>query len=1184
MPSSGPEAGGTAVTVTGSNFRSGMTARFGATSATNVLVVTPTTLTAVSPAGTGTVAVTLNNADNESAVLTSAFTYTPAIVAPTITSAQPTSGPLTGGNGVLLTGTGFQSGAAVTVGGAPAPGVIVTSGTQLTFTAPAAPAGAGPYAIVVTNPDAGAASFNSYTYLPQSTPTITDVSPASGPGTGGTTTVLTGTGFAVGATVTMCGQQVAPSSVSASSIVFATPTCGALGATTITVTNPDGGAASAPGGYTYTAAPSITSVSPARGTVNGGTTLTITGTGFQPGAGVLVDATAGTSVVVVSPTSILATTPAHPAGLVPVRVSNPDGGVATRANAYTYAVISTPDITAVSPASGTPGTVVTLGGSGFVDGATVTMCGVTATAGFVSAAQVTFAVPAACPPGAQDITLTNPDGGNDTIGGGFQVGAGTSTPTASSLSPVTGPTTGGTRVGITGSGFLNGATVQFGASPASSVVVVSSTLVVATSPAGAAGLVTVQVVNPDTGSALVPGGFTYVAQSTPIITGVLPAQGPTTGGVAVQISGAGFQPGAVVLLGGTPAQVTSITPDALSIITPACSAGPQSVTVTNPDNGTVTAAGAFTCVAVSQPSITSIAPGTGSVTGGTAVQVRGSGFQPGASVTIGTAPLTSVTVVSSTVITGTTGAHAAGTVSVTVRNPDGGTAMLAAAFTYGAGSCSRTATDADGDCLPDAWETDFGLDPTSGVCPDGPQCDPDGDGEDNGEELAGGTHPRGFHRQFFAEGVVSDLFSTQFHIVAPGQGGTPAKVQVRYMRQGGAVGQTASTLFEMARPSLRVVDPVQVLGAGSHEFATVVESDVQIAAARIVNWDGTSYGSHAEIGVATPSTTWHFAEGATIGGFNLFYLLSNPAATAATVTLNYLRPFPLAPVVRQHLVPARARVTVWVNQEAPELANEEISVTLTASHPVLAERAMYRHGDGHVFLSGHAAAGVTEPRATWTFAEGATGPYFDTFLLVANPHAEDVTIRVTYMLPDGSTRQETFVVGRQSRFNIWVDTRPGMADTAFSARIEVLGAKTVIAERAMWWPGAAGTWREGHVSAGAVVAGTQWVVSQGVDGGPENHETYVLVANVGPTVATVQVDLIAEDGATDTRTITIGAETRTNIAVRDAFPSMAGKRFGVVVTSLGTSPALLVVEGSTYNDAGTVRWEGGSSALGTRLR
>ncbi|HUK11970.1 MAG TPA: S-layer homology domain-containing protein, partial [Thermoanaerobaculaceae bacterium] len=72
--------------------------------------------------------------------------------------------------------------------------------------------------------------------------------------------------------------------------------------------------------------------------------------------------------------------------------------------------------------------------------------------------------------------------------------------------------------------------------------------------------------------------------------------------------------------------------------------------------------------------------------GGTGVTVSGTGFQPYATVTIGGVNATSVSVVNATTITATTGAHAAGSVSVVVQNPDAQSATKTNAYTYGAAS------------------------------------------------------------------------------------------------------------------------------------------------------------------------------------------------------------------------------------------------------------------------------------------------------------------------------------------------------------------------------------------------------------------------------------------------------------------------------------------------------------------
>jgi len=84
------------------------------------------------------------------------------------------------------------------------------------------------------------------------------------------------------------------------------------------------------------AALSVTSVSPTSGRTAGGTAVTISGSGFQSGATVAFGGNAATKVIVVSPASITAATPPHPAGTVTITVTNPNRQSATLLNAYTY--------------------------------------------------------------------------------------------------------------------------------------------------------------------------------------------------------------------------------------------------------------------------------------------------------------------------------------------------------------------------------------------------------------------------------------------------------------------------------------------------------------------------------------------------------------------------------------------------------------------------------------------------------------------------------------------------------------------------------------------------------------------------------------------------------------------------------------------------------------------------------
>jgi hypothetical protein len=84
-------------------------------------------------------------------------------------------------------------------------------------------------------------------------------------------------------------------------------------------------------------------------------------------------------------------------------------------------------------------------------------------------------------------------------------------PTVTSVSPNTGPTAGGTSVTITGTNFSSGATVKFDSTLATSVTVVGSTSITATTPSHAAGPVNVVVTNTNGQTATLTNAFSYAA-------------------------------------------------------------------------------------------------------------------------------------------------------------------------------------------------------------------------------------------------------------------------------------------------------------------------------------------------------------------------------------------------------------------------------------------------------------------------------------------------------------------------------------------------------------------------------------------------------------------------------------------------------------------------------------------------
>jgi hypothetical protein len=86
-PTTGPADGGTAVTVTGTNFRGSTAVNFGAVLATDLIVVSDTSITCISPAGTGAVDVTVVTPGGTSAkVPADQFTYAAAPVTAKVVS------------------------------------------------------------------------------------------------------------------------------------------------------------------------------------------------------------------------------------------------------------------------------------------------------------------------------------------------------------------------------------------------------------------------------------------------------------------------------------------------------------------------------------------------------------------------------------------------------------------------------------------------------------------------------------------------------------------------------------------------------------------------------------------------------------------------------------------------------------------------------------------------------------------------------------------------------------------------------------------------------------------------------------------------------------------------------------------------------------------------------------------
>ena len=436
--------------------------------------------------------------------------------------------------------------------------------TTIVCTTPAHAAGTVDVVIVVNGLQV--TGSNAFTYQAI---TISSLGTTNGPAGGGTSVVITGTGFVngnlAGTSVTFGGTTAVVSAVTSTSITCTTP-ARATGVVDVVVTS-NGQSVTSVGAFTYL--PGLTSLDVTSGTASGGTSVTITGSGFVNGATVVSFGGSNAAITSVNPTTIVCTTPAHAAGSVDVTVSV-NGLPVTGTNAFTYL----PSLSSLDVVSGpvTGGTTVTISGIGFASGATVQFGSGSAAVTVVTPTSITCTTPAQ-PAGMVAVTVTC-NGQSATLAGAFTF----QSITISSLDTTSGSTAGGTSVIVSGTGFaagdIAGTSVVFDGL-AAVVSAVTSTTITCTTPAHAAAVVDV-VVTSNGQSTTLSAGFVYL----PIISAVDVVTGTVAGGSTIRISGSGFQNPLLVTFGGTVANVTTVTATSIDCITPAHSAGLVDVVVT----------------------------------------------------------------------------------------------------------------------------------------------------------------------------------------------------------------------------------------------------------------------------------------------------------------------------------------------------------------------------------------------------------------------------------------------------------------------------------------------------------------------------------------------------------------------------------------------------------------------------
>lgn len=518
-PDHGPTTGGTDVVIEGRFFLPDVRVTFEGRHARHVVVDSDTRLRCQTPPGNpGAADVAVIHPEGGAGVLEDGYHYIPP---PRVDSVDPPEGPDFGGQTVTIHGDYFEQDATVTVGGNPCTNVTFVSAQILTCTVPAGTPGAAD--VTVTNQDGQSGTlWGGYFY--NGPPVVISVDPPEGPIAAGEEVAVYGAGFLDGMQVFFAGVPVTVvGNVSHDRAVVKAPEAPAplwpapesgTRVVSVSVTNPapDGRSAELPDAYTYVWPPQLDSLEPDHGPTVGGTDIVARGRFFRPinnsPITVAFDDVPCLQVTVVSTTELRLVNPPGDPGYANVTVRNHPHSALVEQDAYLY--VPPPQPTRVVPPDGPTfgGETVTVHGSGFQQGAVVTIDG--APCGMVQVAADGQSLTCVTPPGQvgpADVQVTNPDGQSGTLTNGY-------TYVALLVRPPGGFTTGFTRTRLIGAGMHEGVQIFFGTTQATLVTRVSNREVVVESPPHPEGVVDVRFRNPDNTGEIAEDAFTYRVLAT----------------------------------------------------------------------------------------------------------------------------------------------------------------------------------------------------------------------------------------------------------------------------------------------------------------------------------------------------------------------------------------------------------------------------------------------------------------------------------------------------------------------------------------------------------------------------------------------------------------------------------------------------------------------------------------------
>jgi hypothetical protein len=863
--------------------------------------------------------------------------------------------------------------------------------------------------------------------------------------------------------------------------------------------------------------------------------------------------------------------------------------------------ITVPDTYAAHLAAGSQSTL-TVGGSGIVSGGSFSasnsglalgapIYGGSIATNAPTSAQIPISVSAAATLGPKDIAVAA-SGAVSILSGGVVIV--NPQPSNIAVAPVSGTADGGTGISITGQNFRSGAQVYFGGLPASNVQVVNSTTIQALTPANAAGVANVVVVNTDGTWGVQTSAFTY-SGLPPQISNVAPLSGPPS--TAVIITGTEFSSrlsDVSVLFNGASASVVSTSRTSITALVPwSATTGPITVNVAGqPVNGpafTVTAAPVSTNLAQTTGKfIDATAGGTAltfdnnddadavttlpfsftlfdkSYPAGAAIGVSTNGwlsldaftqpqFQSGTLPGITLPPALIAPFFADLFLPG--GASVIVQVVGTAPNRQLVVEWLNAGILDGQGNDLGSSITFEAVLYEGSNDIQFIYGSVSGPKSDGSSATV---GIQNSARTQGVQ--TGYNQSVVSVGTVISYHFVNGAYTTPAAPALPIDTQYSIPNLGGlsvitnGVGTTPSTGFATVQPNSNNSTPSGV-SVFSYRPGSVLVSETGVPASPLLK-NGRIYAEVA-------------------GSVNTGVAIANPNSQPATISYYFTDSTGTDSHNGTLVVPANGHVAEFLNDPSLNgVTNFQGSFTFSSnvSVAVIALRSFVNER-GETLLSTLPVTDLTATVATTTavLPQFADGSGWQTQVILVNPTDSSMAGNITFLTPTGQTigASSGFSIPQHSSFKL---VTPGTASTIQTGSVQVIpasGNMTPTAVSIFSFRGNGITVSEAAVLPTTGTALRMYVEGSGTSGAVGNIKSGLALANVGGSATTVTLSL------TDLNGNPVGTAAPINVPVNgqlvafvsDIFPNVSLPFKGVLRVTSGSTLSAAELRGR-YNERG----------------